>query len=158
MRGRILPNYATIDRDERIPFWREVGEAVHRHDCRFILQLSHSGRQQDIGGVENRGKKALSSTSKTESFHGFQCRAMTLEEIEQTIQHFADGARRAREAGLDGVELHAANGYLFTQFLSSGINDREDEYGGTLPKPRALPARRRPRASAPRSATTSTCR
>jgi 2,4-dienoyl-CoA reductase (NADPH2) len=133
VRGRILPNYATIDRDERIPFWRRVGEAVHRHDCKFILQLSHSGRQQDVGGVENRGRKALSSTSKTESFHGFQCRAMTLEEIEQTIQHFADAARRAREAGLDGVELHAANGYLITQFLSSGINDRSDEYGGSLP-------------------------
>ena len=132
MRGRILPNYATIDRDERIPFWRAVGEAVHRHDCRFILQLSHSGRQQDIGGVENRGLKALSSTSKTEPFHGFQCQAMTTEQIRETIACFAAGARRAREAGLDGVELHAANGYLITQFLSSGINDRRDEYGGPL--------------------------
>ena len=132
MRGRILPNYATIDRDERIPFWRAVGEAVHRHDCAFILQLSHSGRQQDVGGVENRGLKALSSTSKTEPFHGFQCQAMTLDEIHETIDCFAQGARRAREAGLDGVELHAANGYLITQFLSSGINDRRDEYGGPL--------------------------
>jgi 2,4-dienoyl-CoA reductase-like NADH-dependent reductase (Old Yellow Enzyme family) len=132
VRGRILPNYATIDRDERIPFWRRVGEAVHRHDCRFILQLSHSGRQQDVGGVENLGQKALSSTDRTESFHGFECRAMTAEEIEQTVQRFADGARRAREAGLDGVELHAANGYLITQFLSSAINDRDDEYGGSL--------------------------
>jgi 2,4-dienoyl-CoA reductase-like NADH-dependent reductase (Old Yellow Enzyme family) len=132
MRGRILPNYATIDRDERIPFWRAVGEAVHRHDCKFILQLSHSGRQQDVGGVENRGLKALSSTSKTEPFHGFQCQAMTLEQIHEVIECFAQGARRAREAGLDGVELHAANGYLITQFLSSGINDRKDEYGGPL--------------------------
>jgi 2,4-dienoyl-CoA reductase-like NADH-dependent reductase (Old Yellow Enzyme family) len=132
MRGRILPNYATIDRDERIPFWRAVGEAVHRHDCKFILQLSHSGRQQDVGGVENRGLKALSSTSKTEPFHGFQCQAMTAEQIRETIACFAAGARCAREAGLDGVELHAANGYLITQFLSSGINDRKDEYGGPL--------------------------
>jgi 2,4-dienoyl-CoA reductase-like NADH-dependent reductase (Old Yellow Enzyme family) len=131
-RGRILPNYAMIDRDERIPFWRAVGEAVHRHDCAFILQLSHSGRQQDIGGVENRGLKALSSTSKTEPFHGFQCQAMTRAEIAEVVACFAAGARRAREAGLDGVELHAANGYLITQFLSSGINDRRDEYGGSL--------------------------
>jgi 2,4-dienoyl-CoA reductase (NADPH2) len=131
-RGRILPNYAMIDRDERIPFWRAVGEAVHRHDCAFILQLSHSGRQQDIGGVENRGLKALSSTSHTEPFHGFQCQAMTREEIGSVVSCFAAGARRAREAGLDGVELHAANGYLITQFLSSGINDRRDEYGGSL--------------------------
>jgi 2,4-dienoyl-CoA reductase-like NADH-dependent reductase (Old Yellow Enzyme family) len=132
VRGRILPNYATIDRDSRIDFWRKLGEAVHRHDCRFILQLSHSGRQQDVGGVENLGRKALSSTSKTESFHGFECQAMTLDQVHETIRAFAAGARRAREAGLDGVELHAANGYLITQFLSSAINDREDEFGGSL--------------------------
>ena len=132
VRGRILPNYATISDDDRIPFWRAVGEAVHRHDCRFILQLSHSGRQQDVAGVENRGLKALSSTSKTESFHGFECQAMTRSEISDTIECFAAGARRAREAGLDGVELHGANGYLITQFLSSGINDRRDEFGGSL--------------------------
>ena len=132
VRGRILPNYATIDRDERIPFWRAVGDAVHRHDCKFILQLSHSGRQQDVGGVENLGLKALSSTSRTESFHGFECQAMTRAQIDETIECFAQGARRAREAGLDGVELHAANGYLITQFLSSGINDRRDDFGGSL--------------------------
>jgi len=132
VRGRILPNYATADHDDRIPFWRRVGEAVHRHDCKFILQLSHSGRQQDVGGVENAGRKALSSTSKTEPFHGFRCQAMTRAEIEETIRCFAAGARRAREAGLDGVELHAANGYLITQFLSAGINDRKDDFGGSL--------------------------
>ena len=57
---------------------------------------------------------------------------MTVDEIHQTVQDFAAGARRAREAGLDGVELHACNGYLITQFLSSGINDRTDDYGGPL--------------------------
>jgi 2,4-dienoyl-CoA reductase (NADPH2) len=56
---------------------------------------------------------------------------MTLAQVKETIDAFAEGARRAREAGLDGVELHAANGYLITQFLSSGINDRTDEYGGS---------------------------
>src|SRR6185369_13214611 len=52
IRGRILPNYACIDRDARIPFWRELGERVHEHGCKFILQLSHGGRQRDIGGFE----------------------------------------------------------------------------------------------------------
>ncbi|MAS32516.1 MAG: FMN reductase [Anaerolineaceae bacterium] len=132
IRGRILPNYATIHRDETIPFWRRLGEAVHEYDCKYILQLSHSGRQQDVGGVENLNRKALSSTSRTESFHGFRCQALTTDEIKATVQDFAAGARRAREAGLDGVELHGANGYLITQFLSSGINDRDDEYGGSL--------------------------
>lgn len=132
IRGRIVPNYATIDRDERIPFWRQLGEKVHEYDCKFIMQLSHSGRQQDIAGVENLKRKPLSSTGKTESFHGFRPQAMTHAEIQETVQHFADGARRARQAGLDGVELHGANGYLITQFLSSGVNDRTDEYGGSL--------------------------
>jgi 2,4-dienoyl-CoA reductase (NADPH2) len=130
--GRVVPGYATIDHDDKIPFWRALGQSVHEHDCRLILQLSHSGRQQDIGGVENQYRKALSSTSKTDSLQGLLCQAMTREEIQQTVDDFAQGARRAREAGLDGVELHSANGYLFTQFFSSAINDRTDEYGGSL--------------------------
>lgn len=132
VRGRILPNYATIDRDERVPFWRLVTERVHAHDCKFILQLSHAGHQQDIGGVENHGLTPLSSTSKRDFFHGFPTQAMTTAEIAEVVGQFAAGARRARSAGCDGIELHACNGYLFTQFLSSGINDREDEYGGSL--------------------------
>jgi 2,4-dienoyl-CoA reductase-like NADH-dependent reductase (Old Yellow Enzyme family) len=132
VRGRILPNYAHIDRDGRIPFWRRLGERVHEYDCKFILQLSHGGRQQDLAGVENLEKSALSSTDRPDPFHGLPCRRMTVDEIHQTVQDFAAGARRAREAGLDGVELHACNGYLITQFLSSGINDRTDDYGGPL--------------------------
>lgn len=130
IRGRIVPNYATIDRDDRIPFWRALGEAVHAHDCRFILQLSHAGRQRDIPGIEFA--EALSSTDTDEPLHGFPCVAMTRADIAETVAAFAAGARRARAAGLDGVELHAANGYLFTQFLSSAINDRTDDYGGPL--------------------------
>jgi 2,4-dienoyl-CoA reductase-like NADH-dependent reductase (Old Yellow Enzyme family) len=121
-----------IDTDDKVPFWRAVGEAVHRHDCKYILQLSHSGRQRDNPGVENFRTKALSSTSKKDTFHGLLCEAMTVKQIKETIQDFANGARRAREAGLDGVELHASHGYLITQFLSSGINDRKDAYGGVL--------------------------
>jgi 2,4-dienoyl-CoA reductase (NADPH2) len=130
IQGRIIPNYATIDDDARIPFWRAVGRAVHEHDCRFILQLSHAGRQRDVGGIEY--EHALSSTDKKDPLHGFECKRMTTADINETVTAFAEGARRAREAGLDGVELHGANGYLITQFLSSGINDRKDEYGGPL--------------------------
>jgi 2,4-dienoyl-CoA reductase (NADPH2) len=130
-RGRILPNYATIVSDDRIPFWRALGKAVHEHDCKYILQLSHGGRQRDIPTVDYP-PPGLSSTAKRDPLHGFECEAMTLAQIKETVQAFAEGARRAREAGLDGVELHGANGYLITQFLSSGINDRTDEYGGVL--------------------------
>ena len=130
IRGRIVPNYATIHRDEHIAFWRELGKRVHEHDCKFIMQLSHSGRQRDISGVEYGS--GISSTGKAEPLHGFRCDRMSLQDIRRTVGDFAQGARRAREAGLDGVELHGANGYLITQFLSPAINDRRDDYGGSL--------------------------
>ncbi len=130
--GRIQPNYAMIDADDKIPFWRAVGEKVHEYDCKYILQLSHSGRQRDNPGVENHKELAFSSTGKPDPVHGLLCQPMTTKHIHDVIEYFAQGARRAREAGLDGVELHASHGYLFTQFLSSGINDRKDEYGGSL--------------------------
>ena len=129
-RGRIIPNYATIHDDDRIPFWRAVGDAVHAHDCRYILQLSHGGRQRDVPDLNfPRGQ---SSTDRKDPLHGFECDRMTVGDIREVVAAFAEGARRARDAGLDGVELHGANGYLITQFLSSSINDRHDEYGGSL--------------------------
>ncbi len=67
-----------------------------------------------------------------EHFHGLTSKAMTLTDIQTAIHKFREAARRARTAGMDGIELHASNGYLFTQFLSSAINTRKDEYGGTL--------------------------
>jgi 2,4-dienoyl-CoA reductase-like NADH-dependent reductase (Old Yellow Enzyme family) len=132
MEGRIIAGYATIHRDDFIPLWKRLGEAVHSFDCKFILQLSHSGRQMDVPGIHNQSRPSLSPTGRKEPLHGFLCQAMTKADIDHTIAAFARGAWRAQQAGLDGVELHAANGYLFTQFLSSGINDRKDEYGGSL--------------------------
>jgi 2,4-dienoyl-CoA reductase-like NADH-dependent reductase (Old Yellow Enzyme family) len=129
-RGRIIPNYATIHHDDRIPFWRAVGDAVHAHDCRFILQLSHGGRQRDVPDLQY--PRGQSSTNRKDPLHGFECDRMTIGDIREVVTAFAEGARRARVAGLDGVELHGANGYLITQFLSSAINDRTDEYGGSL--------------------------
>ncbi len=132
MEGRIIPHYATIHRDDFIPLWAKLGEAVHAFGAKYILQLSHSGRQMDLPGVHNQRTPPLSPTNKAEPLHGFLTRRMTRGDIDRTVRAFADGAWRAREAGLDGVELHAANGYLFTQFLSSAINDRRDDYGGSL--------------------------
>jgi 2,4-dienoyl-CoA reductase-like NADH-dependent reductase (Old Yellow Enzyme family) len=129
-RGRLLPGYATIDHDDRVPFWRELVRRVHEHDCKYVIQLAHAGRERIIGGFEFA--KGLSSTDKPEPLNGFQCERMTGAQIKETIAAFAAGARRAREAGADGVELAGANGVLFTQFLSSAINDRKDEYGGSL--------------------------
>lgn len=130
-RGFIVPNFACIDRDDTIPFWRELGEQVHEHDCKYILQLAHAGRQRDVRGLDI-DRKGLSSTGKPDPLHGFEAERASVEELREIAGAFAAAAVRAREAGLDGLELHAANGYLFTQFLSSAINDRKDEYGGPL--------------------------
>src|ERR671925_320926 len=129
-RGRLLPGYALIDRDDRVPFWRELIHRIHEHDCKYILQLAHAGRERIIGGFEF--PKGVSSTDKPEPLNGFECERLTIPEIGEIVDAFAAGARRAREAGADGVELAGANGVLFTQFLSSAINDRSDEYGRWL--------------------------
>jgi 2,4-dienoyl-CoA reductase-like NADH-dependent reductase (Old Yellow Enzyme family) len=129
-RGFIVPGYASIENDGRIPFWRELGERVHQHGSKFILQLAHAGRQRDIPGIEFR--TGLSSTGKPDPLHGFEAERATTQQLQEIVRAFAAAAHRAREAGLDGVEIHGANGYLFTQFLSSAINDRKDEYGGAL--------------------------
>ena len=76
MRGRIMPNYATIDRDERIPFWKELIKQVHNEsDCRYLIQLSHGGRQRDVPGIEYA--KGLSSTDRPDPLHGFEAERMT---------------------------------------------------------------------------------
>jgi 2,4-dienoyl-CoA reductase-like NADH-dependent reductase (Old Yellow Enzyme family) len=129
-RGLIVPNYAHIDRDETIPFWRRLVERVHEHDCKYIVQLAFSGRQRDVGGIQF--EKGWSSTDKPEPIHGLECARMTAAEIEGLVARFARAAARAREAGADGIEIHGCNGYLITQFLSPAINDRRDEYGGSL--------------------------
>lgn len=143
--GRILTNYAMIDDDERIPDWAMVIDRVRKaskdpqNPTKFIIQLSHSGRQRDEEGVDNYlnrvrdGLQSWSCTSHKDTVHGLRCQAMTREEIRIMIAWFRQGARRAKAAGADGIETHSANGYLFNQFLSSAINDRVDEYGGELP-------------------------
>lgn len=130
--GRIMPNFIMIDSDKHIPFWTKLINKVHEYDCKYIIQLSHSGRQREFPGMENAKTPALSSTNKSDPLTGGPCRAMSLAEIQESIQWFVDGARRARSAGADGIELHASHGYLINQFLSSGINDRTDQYGGSL--------------------------
>ncbi len=138
--GRITPNVVTIDCEERIPFWHTVGETVRRYGCKYIIQLSHSGRQRDIEGIENTQTltkriepiSAPSSTDEADQVNGLPANKMSTNKVREIVQDFARAAGRAKEAGLDGIELHSSHGYLINQFLSSAINQRTDEYGGTL--------------------------
>ena len=129
-RGMIVPNYAHIDDDDTIPFWRELARRVREHDSRYILQIVHSGRERILPGLEAR--TGLSSTDSAEPMNGFPVERMTVAQIREVIDLFVAAARRAREAEVDGLELAGGQGMLFTQFLSSAINDRKDEYGGSI--------------------------
>ena len=131
-RGLIVPGYAHIDRDDRIPFWRELVARVHEHDCRYIVQIAYSGRQRDIGGIEYR-ERALSSTSDSEPLHGFPSSAMTTSPDRGGRRATSRGPPTGRGRPAPTVSrCTACNGYLITQFLTSAINDREDDYGGPL--------------------------
>ena len=95
-RGRIVPNYATIDDDDRIPFWTKLGEAVHAHDCRYILQLSHSGRQRDVPGIQFA--TGLSSTEQVGSVARLQMRG----DVAAGHRRNREGVCRRRVAGARG--------------------------------------------------------
>jgi 2,4-dienoyl-CoA reductase-like NADH-dependent reductase (Old Yellow Enzyme family) len=129
-RGHIVPGYAYLDADDKIPFWRELGQRVREHGCAYIAQIVHAGRERIIPGL--RYESGQGATDDSEPVNGFECRRLSVEEIGGVVGAFAQAARRAREAELDGIELAGANGMLFTQFLSPAINTRDDEYGGPL--------------------------
>jgi 2,4-dienoyl-CoA reductase (NADPH2) len=130
--GIAVPGYASIDNDRTIPSWRKLVAEVHKYDCRYIIQLHFSGRQRDIPRKEFIGVLAPSATDKPDLLYGLRSRRMNTSEIQELVKEYGRAARRAREAGADGIEIVACNGYILHQFLSSAINDRRDEYGGDL--------------------------
>ncbi len=130
--GIAVPGYASIDHDRTIPSWRTLIDEVHRYDCRYIIQLHFSGRQRDLPRKEFIGVDAPSATDRPDLLYGLRARRMAVAEIHELVRAYASAARRAREAGADGIEIVACNGYILHQFLSSAINDRTDEYNGDL--------------------------
>ena len=130
--GIAVPGYASIDHDRTIPSWRALIQEVHKHDCRYIIQLHFSGRQRDLPRKEFVDVLPMSATNRPDRLYGLRARRMTTAEIGELVQDYARAARRAREAGADGIEIVACNGYLLHQFLSSAINNRTDAYNGDL--------------------------
>jgi len=128
--GKAAPYQTGIDRDDLIPGLRKTAETVHEHGngCKVAIQLVHCGRQSFI--LEN----TVAPSAVFESLMNKMPREMTIEEIEETIEAFAEASRRAKEAGFDAVQLHAAHGYLLSEFLSPYTNRRTDEYGGNAEK------------------------
>lgn len=127
--------------DEQIDGWRGVSEAVHQNGGKIFMQLMHTGRVSHpynmLPGAEIVAPSAvpLSGQLYTERA-GKQdfplAREMSLSDIEQAIDEYAVAAKNAVAAGMDGVELHGANGYLLEQFLNPASNKRTDRYGGSV--------------------------
>ena len=128
-KGRDFNNQLGIYDDKMIPEWKKLVDVVHKEGAKIAVQIFHPGRQAD--------------TSKTappaEAPSAIPCPimqqptvALTKERIKEIVKTFGQGARRAKEAGFDFVELHGAHGYLISEFFSPYSNKRDDEYGGSL--------------------------
>lgn len=124
--------------DEQQEGWRQVAQAVHAEGGRIVVQLMHVGRlahPDNKNGLESVAPSAIVSPGTMVTATGPQPhpvpRALTVEELPSVVAEFVDASRRAVAAGLDGVELHAANGYLLHQFLAPSANTRTDAYGGS---------------------------
>ena len=128
--GKSAPRQVGADSDDKIPGLTQLVAAVHAHGSRMFAQLNHCGRQvvPRFAGLP----EAVSASATTELVTGTRPRALTIAEIERLVERYADAAGRCRRAGFDGVQIHAANGYLMSQFLTPYTNRRTDGYGGSL--------------------------
>ncbi|MBA7599337.1 NADH oxidase [subsurface metagenome] len=151
--GKVLPGQLGLSEEKFIPGLKEMAEAVHRHGAKLAIQLQRGGKiatedmchgrqpvsssagsipmgdaMQDMGAVEipRLAARFANMPAKLESVE------LTVEQIHQIVEKFGEAARRVKEAGIDGVEIHAAHGYLLSEFLSRSCNKRTDEYGGDL--------------------------
>lgn len=126
--GRGLDRQINIDDDRFIPGLARLAQAIKQYGARAAIQLHHAGRQTSSRVT---GFKPV-APSPIPGRDGEMPKELTIDEIKRLVECFAEGARRAREAGFDGVEIHGAHGYLVSQFLSPLSNKRKDEYGGTV--------------------------
>jgi 2,4-dienoyl-CoA reductase-like NADH-dependent reductase (Old Yellow Enzyme family) len=151
--GKVLPGQLGLSDDKFIPGLKEMAEAVQRHGAKLAIQLQRGGKiatedmcrgrqpvsssagsipmgdaMQDMGAVEipRLAARFANMPAKLETVE------LTVEQIHQIVEKFGEAARRVKEAGIDGVEIHAAHGYLLSEFLSRSCNKRTDEYGGDL--------------------------
>ena len=130
--GRSFPLQSGLDSDEQIKGWKKIIDEVHKFSTKISPQLCHAGRQT-VPEVIGETPIAPSAIGPDPLF-GTSPREMTTQEIQEAISAFAESARRAREAGFDGVQLMGAHGQLIAQFLSPHTNKRTDEWGGTFEK------------------------
>ena len=141
--GAGFPHVPGIYNDEQVEAWKKVVDAVHAKGAIIFCQLWHVGRSSHEV-YQPRGGAPISSTNNPiskrwrillpDGSHGpyHTPRALEIHEIPQVVEQYRQAALNAIHAGFDGIEIHGAHGYLIDQFLKDGINDRTDEYGGSV--------------------------
>jgi 2,4-dienoyl-CoA reductase-like NADH-dependent reductase (Old Yellow Enzyme family) len=136
--SRAYPGQPGIVDDEQAAGWRRVADAVHERGGRIVLQVMHSGRvsHPDISGTDRIvAPSAIAIQGEAHTPNGKVAypvpHALTTEEAQATLADVVAASKRAVAAGLDGVEIHSANGYLLHEFLSPNTNERTDQYGGS---------------------------
>lgn len=136
--GQSNPGTPGLHTDEQATSWQQVTDAVHANGGRIFAQLMHGGRvsHPDTTGFQPLGPSAVAGDGNVFTPSGPQPipvpRALATGEVSEHVTQHAHAAKRAVDAGFDGVELHGANGYLISQFLSSNANLRDDRYGGSI--------------------------
>ena len=135
--GRLLANQLRIDSDKFLPGLADLVETVHLHGAKIALQIHHAGRETTLEATEGRTPVSASDVPYIDMYGSpgtviAKPRPLTIEEIDQIVEKFGEGARRTKAAGFDAVEIHGAHGYLIAQFLSPYANKRTDEYGGSF--------------------------
>jgi 2,4-dienoyl-CoA reductase-like NADH-dependent reductase (Old Yellow Enzyme family) len=126
--GRTEANQLSIYNDSNIPGLTSLVEKAHNQGGKIVAQLNHGGAHSNSSVT---GMTPISSSTNYAT--GSDCHTMSQNEIDQVIYAFRDASDRAKKAGFDGVQIHGAHGYLLSQFLSPIYNEREDEYGGSIP-------------------------
>jgi 2,4-dienoyl-CoA reductase-like NADH-dependent reductase (Old Yellow Enzyme family) len=126
--GQATPYQVSAASEKDTKSLKEAAAVVHDEGGRILLQISHAGAfsRSDLTGMEAIGPSVIQGSG------GPLGRQMTYRDIRRIVRAFVAAADRAKSAGFDGVQIHGAHGYLISQFLSSALNKREDEYGGTV--------------------------
>ena len=153
--GASMPNMIGFSKDEFIPDLRLLTQSIHQHGAKIAAQLNQSGKiaQEDVIAGRPILVPSIPKSEPSDMFglltqdeimnfikaagpdgKGPRYHELSVEEIQQEIQHFIDAAKRAKASNFDAIEIHAGHGYLISSFLSPAVNKRTDEYGGTPQK------------------------
>ena len=127
-RGQATPYQLGVYDDQLKPGIKQIAAAVHDRGGKIVMQLAHAGLFADTTLTNQPAVAPSAVTEYTETSPN----EMTVQDIDQTVDAFGQAARRAVDAGFDGVQIHAAHGYLLSQFLSPAFNRRSDAYGGPI--------------------------